>query len=168
MQLLTIPEFIAHFHPVLVHLPIGILLAALLLQWLSRKEKYSSLRPAVPVILLAGAISAIASCLTGYLLSRTGEYDPALVSWHMWLGIGVALLSIVLYVGEGRSSVSGGAEKVFGTALLALVFITGHLGGSLTHGADYLTGPLTGHAGDAENGASEIPVIANVQEVPAY
>ena len=32
-------EFLGHFHPLLVHLPIGILLTAILLQWLSQKGK---------------------------------------------------------------------------------------------------------------------------------
>jgi len=158
-------EFIAHFHPVLVHLPIGILLAALLLQWLSRKEKYANLRPALPVTLLAGAISAVASCFTGYLLSRTGEYDPSLVSWHMWLGISLALMSIILYV---RSLASGPASKAPTIVLLALIMVTGHLGGSLTHGADYLTGPLRGTPGGNDEGGKETAAIANVQEALAY
>ena len=50
-MLLSIPEFIGHFHPLLVHLPIGILLTGLFLQWLSRKEKYKNLQEAVPVVL---------------------------------------------------------------------------------------------------------------------
>ena len=100
MVLLGISEFIGHFHPLLVHLPIGILLMGLLLQWLSRKEKYRQLQAAVPVTLLAGSVSALASCITGYLLSINDDYDKDLVSWHMWMGIGVALVSLLLYAKE--------------------------------------------------------------------
>ncbi|HEY8734466.1 MAG TPA: hypothetical protein VIL90_07880, partial [Puia sp.] len=68
-MLLSIPEFIGHLHPVLVHLPIGILLTGLFLQWLSGKEKYKPVLQAVPVVLLGGAIAAVLSCITGYVLS---------------------------------------------------------------------------------------------------
>ena len=56
MMLFVTTEFIGHFHPVLVHLPIGILLLALLLQWLSGKEKYAGLESAIPIAYLAGSI----------------------------------------------------------------------------------------------------------------
>ena len=67
----NITEFIGRFHPVLVHLPIGVLLLAALFQWLSRKEKYQSLSSAVSIALFWGMISAIVSCISGYLLSNS-------------------------------------------------------------------------------------------------
>jgi uncharacterized membrane protein len=94
---LSVIEFLGHFHPLLVHLPLGILLIALLLQWMSRKNKYASLIPAISVILLAGSCTAFASCITGYLLSISDDYDKSLVSWHMWMGISVTLVSLMLY-----------------------------------------------------------------------
>src|SRR5579859_6403395 len=90
-------RFVSHFHPVVVHLSIGMLLAALLLQVLAARPAYTALRPAVPVGLLAGAGSAVASCLTGWLLSLSGDYDESLVSWHMWMGISLAALSLALW-----------------------------------------------------------------------
>lgn len=59
-------ELIGHFHPVIVHLPIGILMVALLLQWLSRKEKYASVKQAIPIVLLWGSIGALVASITGY------------------------------------------------------------------------------------------------------
>ena len=53
--LLSISEFIGHFHPLLVHLPIGILLMGILLLWLSYNEKFREFQRAVPVVLLCGA-----------------------------------------------------------------------------------------------------------------
>jgi hypothetical protein len=41
--------FFGRSHPVLVHLPIGFLLLALVFQWLARKEKYRDLLPAVRI-----------------------------------------------------------------------------------------------------------------------
>jgi uncharacterized membrane protein/mono/diheme cytochrome c family protein len=164
---MTAITFIAHFHPVLVHLPIGMLLAALLLQALAMKERYSALRPAVPVVLLAGVVFAVLSCLTGWLLSLSGDYDPDLVSWHMWMALSLTALSVFIYFRLVRKGFDR-IHTLLSLALLVLLLITGHLGGSLTHGADYLSGPLTGGADAHAPGVAVDTPIANVQEAMAY
>jgi uncharacterized membrane protein len=73
-------EFIGRFHPLLVHLPIGILIIGLLFHWLAAKDKYAYLKPAVPFLLLAGSITAIFSCITGYVLSLNGDYESSSVA----------------------------------------------------------------------------------------
>lgn len=166
-MLLSITEFLGHFHPLLVHLPIGILLTALLMQWLSRKEKYASLKPAIPIVLLWGTIAALVSCITGYLLSISDDYDKDLVSWHMWMGIGVALVSLMLYAKE-RNPAFAIDKRILSIGLLILVFVTGHLGGSLTHGSDYLSKPLHNIFSDDTLSTATIKPIANVQEAIAY
>src|SRR4051812_11104019 len=119
-------ELFGHFHPVLVHLPIGILMVALLLQWLSSKKKYAAVRHAVPVVLLWGAITAFIACVTGYFLSISDDYDRSLVNWHMWMAIGVLLTSAILYTKEINPSVEV-PKKLLSFGLLGLLMITGHL-----------------------------------------
>jgi uncharacterized membrane protein/mono/diheme cytochrome c family protein len=165
--LLSIIEFFAHFHPLLVHLPIGILLIALLLQWLSYKEKYKLLQHAVPIVLLFGAISALVSCITGYLLSISDDYDKSLVSWHQWMGIAVAATSWILYA-KVRNPQWAINKKILAVVLLILIMITGHLGGSLTHGSDYLTKPLANIFGKDSIPNTTIKPVPNVQEAIAY
>jgi uncharacterized membrane protein/mono/diheme cytochrome c family protein len=160
-------EFLGHFHPLLVHLPIGILFIALLVQWMGQKNKYASLNAAVPVLLLAGSIAALASCVTGYLLSISDDYDKSTVSWHMWMGIAVALVSLMLYAKE-KNPLFAVNKKLLSAGLFLLVMITGHLGGSLTHGSDYLTKPLKQLFGNDSTAGSEIKPVANVQEAIAY
>ena len=167
MRLLSIIEFLGHFHPLLVHLPLGILLIALVLQWMSRKNKYASLIPAIPVILLTGSCTAFASCITGYLLSISDDYDKSLVSWHMWMGIGVTLVSLVLYAKE-KNPVFAINKKILSLSLLLLLMITGHLGGSLTHGSDYLSKPFKQIFSTDSIANTTIKPIANVQEAIVY
>lgn len=164
MRFLSIIEFLGHFHPLLVHLPLGILLIALVLYWLSRKQKYAALLPAVPVILLIGSATAFASCVTGYLLSISDDYDESLVSWHMWMGIAVTLVSLLLYAKEKNPAFAVN-KKILSVGLFLLLMITGHLGGSLTHGSDYLTKPLQSFTADT---IAAIKPIANVQEAVVY
>ena len=166
-MLLSIIEFVAHFHPLLVHLPIGILLAGLLLQWLSGTPKYKSLQPAVPIVLLCGAITALASCITGYLLSISDDYDKTLVGWHQWMGITVAFTSWILYAKEKNPQWPIN-KKIVSVGLLILIMITGHLGGSLTHGSDYLTKPLANVFGKDSIPNTTIKPVPDVQEALAY
>ncbi|MCW3120141.1 MAG: hypothetical protein JWM28_4223, partial [Chitinophagaceae bacterium] len=78
-MLLSILDFTGRLHPLLVHLPIGILLLACFFQWLTANNKFAFLQPAIPVALFWGMISAVASCISGYILSDSGDYDADLV-----------------------------------------------------------------------------------------
>jgi len=157
-------EFFGRFHPVFVHLPIGILLLACICIILSFWTKFTSLKPALPIMLLLGMLSAVVSCLTGYFLANGGDYDGKLVSNHQWMGISVAVLSLILLIiyQKVKSNVVLGCIS---GVLIVLISITGHLGGSLTHGADYLTAPLKS---DGKKGGAAIPPITNVQEAFVY
>ena len=165
-MLLSIPEFIGHLHPVLVHLPIGILLLACLFLWQSRKDQSENLQKTINIILCLGMISAIASCITGYILSRTGEYDEDMVNWHQWMGISVAILSILTFYFRRRKSLRRW-QSLMASLLLALIILTGHLGGSLTHGSDYLTKPLEDSFSE-DTVAQQKKQISNIQEAFAY
>ncbi|MES2372452.1 MAG: c-type cytochrome domain-containing protein [Bacteroidota bacterium] len=156
-------EFFGRFHPVLVHLPIGFLLLALILQWLSRKEKYMAILPAIRISFLLGMISAIASCLSGWSLSLGGEYDESTLDLHKWFGISVAVFSLIGYVfSEKPNSL---LKNVLSITTVLLIIITGHLGGTLTHGEGFLTkGVFT----SKDSSKSARKVIANVQEAIVF
>jgi uncharacterized membrane protein/mono/diheme cytochrome c family protein len=161
--LLSISEFIGRFHPVLVHLPIGVLMVGLLLQWLSRKEKYRISPEVIKIVLLCGALSAILACITGFLLSGSGDYEESLVAWHMWMGIGVAAASLLLIARMLKQRYDI-VHRLTSLSLLVLIVITGHLGGSLTHGSDYLTASLF----TTTDTVATIKPVANVQEAMVY
>lgn len=120
-------------HPLLVHLPIGILLFGFGMECLARWAGRKTLRPAIRLALAVGAGSAVFTALTGWLLARQGGYDAGLLQVHQWLGFGAAALAVVSWFGQQRPWYF----PVFfcGTAVLALA---GHYGGSLTHGAGFL------------------------------
>lgn len=166
-MLISIPAFIGHLHPAIIHLPIGVLLTALLLQWLGSLPKYQLLRPAVPFVLLAGAFTALISCITGYILSLGDEYDKNLASWHMWMGICTTFVAFLLYA-KAKNPQFGVNKTMLSIALLALIFITGHLGGSLTHGSDYFTKPLADVFATDNTATTIIKPIANVQDASIY
>ena len=59
----------------------------------------------------------------------------------MWMSIGVVLLSLILYTKEVNPGVEV-SKKLLAIGLLILIIVTAHLGGSLTHGLNYLTKPF--------------------------
>lgn len=135
-------KFLGRFHPLVVHLPIGILLLAAVMAFLARKEKFRFLAPALNFVLLLGAISAALACLLGYLLAWDGDYDPDSLWLHQWAGILLAVSAFVLYWLRARWKRAPGLFTSYShwifAVILGLVFFTGHAGGKLTHGSEYL------------------------------
>ena len=150
-----------HFHPLLVHLPIGILLFAILIHGLSYKKRFSNFDSILPFTYLIGAIAAILSCLSGLALSTNGEYDEQILFYHQWLGITVAIISMVgaYFTKKQKTTIT----KWISITLLLLILITGHYGGTLTHGEGFLTKSNTTQIKVATK-----PIITNTQEAFLY
>lgn len=156
-------QLLGPFHPVLIHLPIGLLLLAALFQWLLLKPAYQPLQPAIGIILFWGMIFAILSCLTGYFLKQSGEYEQGIADRHQWLGIGVAGLAVVQYMLNRKAAVRN-IHRGLGLLSVGLITITGHLGGTITHGEGYLTKGFEPASGQKVNRAP----IEDVQSALAY
>ncbi len=171
--------FIGRFHPVLVHLPIGFLLIAALLEMARRTGKITVGESVISFILFWSAIGATFSCIAGYLLSLGGGYDAELLSEHQWQGIGVAVFAWVAWLVKSDRF----GEKIpFGPAFYlpalglatVLTMSAGHHGGSLTHGEGFLTQytpePFRSIAGmpPIENKVVELKPNENVDQAVVY
>ncbi len=158
----SVYDFIGRFHPVLVHLPVGILLLAALFIALSTSEKFQSLKSAISISLLFGMLSAIASCISGFLLSKTDSYDESLLFKHQWFAIALAITSVIVYV----LHLTNKPTKLIAVLMVVLITITGHLGGSITHGSDFLTKAFSSGTNPSGDGSGK--TIVNVQEALAF
>lgn len=156
-------QVIGRFHPLLVHLPIGILLLAILFELLSRKVRYQPLRQSLPFLLLLGAVAAFFSCFSGWLLARNGDYEANLLDRHQWLGIAVGVVSLAAFWFKMR----GITSLSFATSLLLLpgIMLTTHWGITLTHGADYLSAASETRETEPEE-AAVFPEIPDVEISP--
>ena len=133
--------FFGRLHPLVLHLPIGFLLLAFLMEWRDRKNEQKIFAPAIGFALLLGMLSAIIAAISGFILSREGAYEESLLSKHQWLGIAVALVSVGVYVLHQRQSQSARMKRLYHFSLgatVVMIMLAGHLGGSLTHGENYL------------------------------
>lgn len=155
----TVTELGGRMHPVVVHLPIGILMLVCLYYLFAPAEKRQSQYSLINVALLFGMLTAIAACVSGLLLAGSGDYDEATVAPHQWMGIVTALVAVACYAMHKKQA---GFAKWGMMVLVTCITIAGHLGGSITHGADYLTVPLQSTV------STERKPIANIQEAVVY
>ncbi|CAM2781365.1 c-type cytochrome domain-containing protein [Rariglobus hedericola] len=126
-------ERLGNLHLVFLHLPIGFVVAAVLLElWRWR-------RPSVEGAWLQGrllAANAVASLLTagaGLLLASGGNYSGEVLALHRWAGVTCAALAIAAWMAHARGGKWAGRVMLF--ALLVATIVAGHLGATLTHGS---------------------------------
>ena len=141
-----IVRFLGHFHPVLLHLPIGVF-ALILIQELGaifgkrdRAESETSLFP-----MFFGAASAILAVIAGFLLyhGHGDEYggDP-LAERHLWGGLIFAIAAVFTFIVKAWTVSLTANQAWYRLLLFGSVGIMGfasHDGASITHGSDYLT-----------------------------
>ena len=132
-------KFLGRLHPLVVHLPIGFLLLAVMAQWATNRPKFHSLQPFLSYLWGLGLISAVVAVVFGYLLSLSGEYDENTLFWHKWSGVAVVMFASACYFMSRRRPENLRSLK-WALILLATgtIIYTGHLGGNLTHGRTYL------------------------------
>ena len=139
-------SYIGRFHVLVTHFPIALLLFGALFEVVSILGAGANARAVVRASVDLGAVSAIAASALGLMNAIGAEYSGALSDvfwWHRLLGLstaGVAVAAAMAVEWRARkpsSKVNNSARiAVFATA--ALVGITGHLGGSLVFGWEYL------------------------------
>jgi len=139
---------LGRLHPIIVHFPIVFIPLTLILEWM-----FGNFRGPIGISILrflynCSLYSAIAAVIVGYLLYLTGDYGGDLVKWHMWSAVGVAILMIwSINLKKSYARTHRWRWKQASKALLilatALIIYTGHQGGSLTHGPEFLTEPIT-------------------------
>src|SRR5260370_9349195 len=93
----NLANFFGRFHPLLVHLPIGILILAFLFDCLSLFRRYKKLSIAVQPALFWGGLSAIASAISGYFISQEGGYAEKTLFWHQYAAIATATPTVALH-----------------------------------------------------------------------
>lgn len=140
----VLKQLLGRLHPLIVHLPIGFILLGLLLKYYDRKRLEH--QKVIPLIFFWGGISAALACITGYLQYLGEGYAFETVKWHLWSGIATALFSFLIYAKlKGLKAVNflGKTPAILLPILfLILISFTGHQGGNITHGEDYLVEPL--------------------------
>ncbi|WP_234670871.1 FN3 associated domain-containing protein [Dyadobacter sp. CY261] len=130
---------IGRLHPAVLHFPLVVLL--LYAFWTMIVEKEGSARWNVELadtLLLLGTFTASVAAFSGFLLSKEDSDVSQTLQWHKWLGVSISIGSIAWYGASKYLLPWRMPAKLFAGAFLGLLLVTGHLGGNLTHGEDFL------------------------------
>ena len=130
---------IGNLHPLLVHLPIGIIILAFLMELWRLRKPSNTKDETIQFVLGVGALSAIFSLATGWLLGDNGSYDPNLLSDHKWMAVAFTVACSALFFIKRSDALW--AKKIYHplfAVTVILLIITGHFGGNITHGEGFL------------------------------
>src|SRR5271167_2645563 len=127
--------FLGRFHVVLVHLPIGFVLAVVFIEFVARKEKYRQIDSAAPFLWGVAAISAVITTALGYMHYAEGGFTGWPVHYHRILGTLLAIAALAAWALRVKDiDLYRKIQIPIWLVVLVLVTAAGHTGGSVTHG----------------------------------
>ena len=134
---------IGRFHPLVLHFPIVIIFLVLALELLQKAHLLLTNQKVIVFMLSFAALSSMFVVLAGYLLYASGDYSGELVMSHfkggIFAGFGILITTAIYLLSQYYN------QKVFNLYFIALIIsnlavgYASHLGGTITHGKDYLT-----------------------------
>ena len=133
---------IGRLHPLLVHFPIALILLAAAAESFAAATDAKRWHVVAIASLRIGAVSAVGAAAAGWLMARMPGVDPsATLEWHRWLGTmtaAIAVMAVLVTAAGQRSTATRWIDRMVLLAAAVCVAATGHLGGMLVWGADFL------------------------------
>ncbi len=141
---IVFPSWLQSFgrlHPLLLHLPIGTLVIALLVLLFRNEFKGEAFTRINMLVLSFAAITSVLSAIMGFALSKEGGYDESVLRYHLISGTAVSLLTWLLLIIDSQN------QKLYRPLLLVsfvALIAAGHFGATITHGENFVLAPMMG------------------------
>ena len=133
--------FLGRFHPLLVHLPIGFLILAILIEIYCSIFKIRINQSIINFTWFVAFFSSVLTTILGLLIAETGHYIDENLSMHKIFGLsltGITFISWFLRLSIFSNLFSSSLKTLSNVIIVVLLTLTGHYGGNLTHGETYL------------------------------
>jgi mono/diheme cytochrome c family protein len=135
-------HWIGKFHLLLLHFPLGLLVAAAIAECWSLVRASRVPAPAVRFCVILGATFAVATVALGWLhaFNGYGAGMPRLLNLHRWLGTAAGLWVVGTAVFSEQDARRGERRPLTRVLLFVgalLIGLSGHFGGLLAHGEDF-------------------------------
>ncbi len=135
-------EFFGKLHPIILHFPLALLVIGGAAEGVRIFHDSPFLARAVTWLFALGAITAVLSAGSGWLLAAHEHIrsdQKTTLEWHRWLGVATAIVSGIGWVSSAQVSVGPWikARRVFALTAALLVIATGYFGGELVWGRDW-------------------------------
>lgn len=132
-------SWLGRLHSLVVHFPIAMFVGALAVELYGIRRKDRSFEQAARVMLVIGAIGAIAAAALGWFAGGFYLTDRNIVLMiHRWLGTAIALFGVALVFAATRAHRAAERPRTVYWALLGMmtlaIAVQGYLGGTFMHG----------------------------------
>ena len=131
-------DFLGSLHPLIVHLPIGIVLLTIAIDVFMR-NKNNSVQRVITMGWFFSFFSGLLAALFGWFLGDNGYYFESQIDIHKWSGIAFVSICFIIWL---LRYINFRFTKSFNRSVnltsIILLTITGHFGGEMTHGQNYL------------------------------
>lgn len=146
-QRINVPSWLqvaGRMHPLLLHFPIVLFMLFIVLQFYKSSSmsvpNYNG--PKASGLLLLTVFTASVTALMGLLLSKESGYDADGIKLHKYAGAGLSVLALIWYSSLNYIQSSRAFTSGFSVVAMILIVTTGHQGGNITHGENYLLAPV--------------------------
>ena len=137
-MLIEFLDFLGSLHPLIVHLPIGIILLTIAIDVFMR-NKNNSVQRVITMGWFFSFFSGLLAALFGWFLGDNGYYFESQIDIHKWSGIAFVSICFIIWL---LRYINFRFTKSFNRSVnltsIILLTITGHFGGEMTHGQNYL------------------------------
>lgn len=145
---LVVPRWlqpVGRMHPLILHFPIVILMLAMVMEFFRYRAEFINeklYQTFTSYLLLLGALLSSITVIMGLFLSRESGYEGYTLQWHKWFGVSVAFAGYGVYLIRHTSKYTVRSAKAGAIITVFCLIVAGHLGGNLTHGNDFVLGPV--------------------------
>jgi uncharacterized membrane protein len=146
---LVIPTWlqtVGRMHPLILHFPIVILLAAMLMEYFRFKsENFISIIyvNVTKNLLLLGSLFAGVTVIMGLFLSQEEGYSGDTLQWHKWTGTAIFFLSSAMYSVHDHAWYKKIPARSAALITVVGLVLSGHYGANLTHGNNFILAPIS-------------------------
>lgn len=130
-------QVVGRMHPLLLHFPLVLVIVYAVMAIVFPRDKIIG-----SALLLIAAFTAAITCIMGLFLSKEEGYDAEALWWHKWGGVSISLFALFWYWLQHKVRAKKAVTIVTCVVAMFLIVVTGHLGASITHGENFLLGPV--------------------------
>ena len=137
-MVIEIFEFLGSLHPLIVHLPIGFIILTLLINFVF-KTRNNSVKRLITLGWFFSFISGFIASIFGWFLGDNNYYLESQINIHKWTGFAFVIITFLIWMLRALNfNLSKSFNRISNIVVFALISITGHFGGEMTHGKGYL------------------------------
>jgi hypothetical protein len=162
-------QLAGRMHPLILHIPIGVVIFLIVLILFAPKAESAHSDTVIQIGLLLTSGSASVAALFGFFLSLQGEYGGDTLEQHKISGVILSWLCYILLL-LYNSRVKRIWFLSLGAVSACALLLAGHTGSILTHGENFLFGPMSEPAValTAENASAYHYAVAPILERKCY